>query len=191
MDVVLETERLVLRRFTQADADLLLELDSDPEVMHFITGGRTSSRQEIEAEVLPGWLTYYERYAGYGFFAAHQRDPDGTAGAFVGWFHLRPDTDAPQDEPELGYRLHRWAWGRGYATEGSVALIDLAFTELGASRVVAETMVVHTASRAVMERAGMRLERTFHADWPDRIPGDEHGDVEYAITREEWERRAR
>jgi RimJ/RimL family protein N-acetyltransferase len=49
-------------------------------------------------------------------------------------------------------------------------------------------MAVHTGSRRVMEKAGMRPVRTFHADWPDRIPGDEHGDVEYAITREEWAR---
>lgn len=91
------------------------------------------------------------------------------------------------DEPELGYRLRKGAWGKGYATEGSRALIDKAFTELGATRVFAETMVVNTASRRVMEKAGLRLVRTFHADWPVRIPGDEHGDVEYAIPREEWQ----
>ena len=51
----------------------------------------------------------------------------------------------------------------------------------------AETMVVHSGSWRVMEKAGMRRVRTFHADWPVRIPGDEHGDVEYAITRAEWE----
>jgi RimJ/RimL family protein N-acetyltransferase len=52
--------------------------------------------------------------------------------------------------------------------------------------VLAETIAVNTASRRVMEKAGMRLIRTFHQEWPDKIPGDEHGDVEYAITREEW-----
>jgi RimJ/RimL family protein N-acetyltransferase len=51
----------------------------------------------------------------------------------------------------------------------------------------AETMAVHTASRRVMERSGLRLVRAFEQDWPDSIPGNEHGDVEYAITREEWE----
>lgn len=55
-----------------------------------------------------------------------------------------------------------------------------------ARRVRAETMVAHLASRRVMEKAGMREVRRFHADWPDRIPGDELGDVEYAITRQEW-----
>lgn len=76
--------------------------------------------------------------------------------------------------------------GEGYATEGSRALIDMAFEVPVVQRVVAETMVVHTASRRVMEKAGMRHVRNFHADWPVRIPGDEQGDVEYAISRSEW-----
>jgi RimJ/RimL family protein N-acetyltransferase len=109
-----------------------------------------------------------------------------STGAFLGWFHLRPDKGAPADEPELGYRLRRSAWGQGYTTEGSRALIDKAFHELGARRVVASTMVVNTASWRVMEKSGMRRVRLFHADWPVKIDGDEHGDVEYAITREEW-----
>jgi len=54
-------------------------------------------------------------------------------------------------------------------------------------RIYAETMVVHTASRRVMEKAGLKLVRTFHQAWPYRIEGEEHGDVEYALTRAEWE----
>ena len=182
MSVFLETERLVLRRFTADDADLLVELDSDPEVMFWITGGRTTSREEIEADVLPAFLSYYERFEGYGFWAAVER----ATGEFLGWFHFRPAPGHPADEPELGYRLRRSAWGKGYAAEGSIALIDRGFRDFGVGRVLAETMVVHDASRRVMEKAGMRLVRTFHQDWPDKIPGDEHGDVEYAITRHEW-----
>ncbi len=56
-----------------------------------------------------------------------------------------------------------------------------------ARQVVAETMAVHTASRRVMERSGMRLVRSFHQPWPDPIPGDELGDVGYANERSEWE----
>ena len=182
MHVFLETDRLTLRQFTNDDVDLLVELDSDPDVMFRITGGRPTPREEIETEVLPAFLGYYERFAGYGFWAAIER----TTGEFVGWFHFRPNTGHPADEPELGYRLRRSAWGKGYATEGSRALIDVGFREHGVRRVVAETMLVHDASRRVMEKAGMREVRRFHQDWPDSIPGDEHGDVEYAITREEW-----
>ncbi|MEZ5184491.1 MAG: GNAT family N-acetyltransferase [Candidatus Nanopelagicales bacterium] len=174
---MLETQRLVLREFTRDDLDDLVELDSDPEVMFFITGGRPTPREEIEREVLPVFV------AG-GYWAAVEKSAD----EFLGWFHLRPAPGHRADEPELGYRLRRAVWRRGYATEGCLALIDFAFTELGARRVVAETMAVHSASRRVMEKAGMSLVREFTAGWPDRIPGDELGDVEYAITRELWAR---
>ncbi len=183
MNVFLETERLVLRQFTRDDAELLVELDGDPDVMFFINGGRATPREEIEGDVLPAFLSYYVRFPGYGFWAAIER----ATGEFVGWFHFRPAPGHPSDEPELGYRLRRSAWGKGFGTEGSIALIAKGFRELGVRRVLAETMVVNSASRRVMEKAGMRLVREFHAEWPDRIPGDEHGDVEYTITRDEWE----
>lgn len=183
MHVVLETERLILRQFTADDVDNLFELDNDPDVMFYITGGRTTTRADVETDILPAFLSYYQRFGGYGFWAAVER----STGDFLGWFHFRPGEGHPEDEPELGYRLRKSAWGKGYAAEGSIALIRKGFTELSVRRVAAETMVVHTGSRRVMEKAGMRAARTFHQDWPDHIPGDEHGDVEYAITREEWE----
>lgn len=184
MQLFLETERLVLRRFTDDDVDNLVELDSDPAVMRFINGGRPTPRAEIENEVLPAFLGYYERHPGYGFWAAEER----STGRFVGWFHLRPADSAAPDDVELGYRLHRSAWGKGYATEGSRALIDKGFAEFGALRVFASTMVVNVASRRVMEKAGLRFVRVFHQPWPDHIEGEEHGDVEYALLRSEWER---
>ena len=65
-------------------------------------------------------------------------------------------------------------------------MVAAAFTDLGAARVLAETMVPHPASRRVMEKWGMTVTRTFTQDWPYPIPGDELGDVEYAFTREQW-----
>jgi RimJ/RimL family protein N-acetyltransferase len=179
----LQTERLVLRRFTEADVDNLVELDADPDVMFFINGGRPTPREYIEQVLLPAWLSYYARSPGLGFWAAEEK----ATGQFIGWFHLRPAEGHPPDEPELGYRLRRSAWGKGYATEGSRALIDKGFAEHAIRRVTAEAMGVHTASRRVMEKCGLRLVRVFHANWPDRIPGDEHGDVEYGLDRAEWE----
>ena len=140
--------------------------------------------REIETDVLPAFLDYYERFAGYGFWAAIEK----STGAFLGWFHFRPAEDAPPNEVELGYRLHKAAWGKGYATEGSRALVDKGFAELGVERVVAFTMVVHVASRRVLEKAGLRYVRTFHEPWPYPIPGDEEGDVEYALLRSESRR---
>ncbi len=73
MHVFLETERLILRRFTDDDVDVLVELDSDPDVMFYITGGRPTPRDEIETDILPAFLSYYERFAGYGFWAVVER----------------------------------------------------------------------------------------------------------------------
>jgi len=184
MMVFLETERLVLRRFTAADVDNLVDLDGDPDVMRYLSGGKPTPRAEIENDFLPAFLGYYERFEAYGFWAAIEK----STGDFLGWFHFRPAPGHPADEPELGYRLRQSAWGQGYATEGSVALIRKGFTEHGVRRVVAETMAVNAASRRVMEKAGLTLVRTFHQDWPHPIPGDEHGEVEYALSKADWER---
>jgi RimJ/RimL family protein N-acetyltransferase len=183
VDVFLETERLLLRRFTPADLDLLVELDRDPAVMHFITGGIPHSRAEIESEELPAFLSYYERYDGLGFWAAIEKE----TGNFLGWFHFRPEEGDPM-HVELGYRLRASGWGKGYATEGSRALIEKGFREMSVQRVIASTMAVHVASRRVMEKAGLRYIRTYDPDWPYPIPGDEHGAVEYALERHDWER---
>jgi len=182
MEVFLETRRLVLRRFTMADADNLVSLDADPDVMRFVTGGVPTSRGEIETEVLPAFLDYYQRYEGFGFWAAVEK----TTGEFVGWFHFRPRPGAVPGEVELGYRLRKSAWGKGYATEGSRALICQGFTEFGVQRVAAEAMAVNTASRRVMEKAGLTLVRTFSQPWPDPVDGGQVGIVEYALDKADW-----
>ncbi len=185
MQIFLETERLVLRRFAGDDADNLFDLDSDPEVMRFITGGEPSSRDEIENNTLPAFLHYYKRFTGFGFWAAIEK----STGKFLGWFHFRPPEGGSHDNIELGYRLRKSAWGKGYATEGSRALIRKGFAELGVRRVYAETMAVNLASRRVMEKSGLSYVRTFHEEWENPIEGAEHGEVEYASRKDEWERR--
>lgn len=168
-----ETERLTLRPWRDDDVDELVALDADPEVMRFVTGGRPSSREWVEQRIRGvgdhRWMAY-----------------DRATGGFVGWFGLQP-TDGVPDERELGYRLRREWWGQRLATEGSLALIDLAFTELGARRVWAQTMTVNVASRRVMERCGLRFVRSFFGHY-DPIPGSDEGDVEYELLRADWER---
>ena len=192
MHIFLETDRLIFRRFTERDVDNLHDLDSDPNVTRYTSGGPATPRDVIVRDRIPSYLGEYERFAGYGRWAAIER----STGAFLGWFQLRPFGEGALDEPELGYRLKRSAWGKGYATEGSQALVDRSFAELGARRVVAFAYGEHVASRRVMEKVGMRLVRTykptpeellefFGVTDPSIFPGD---DVEYAITREEWER---
>jgi len=181
MDVFLQTSRLRLRRFTTVDADNLVALDGDPEVMRYLTNGKPTTREAIENQVLPSILRCYEQ-SDAGRWAAE----DLASGEFLGWLSLQPPTDGSTTELDLGYRLLRSAWGRGYATEGARALIRKAFTSLGTQRVLAQTMAVNTRSRRVMEKAGLRYLRTFHLQWDDPIPGTEHGEVEYELLREDW-----
>ena len=183
MQIFLETDRLVLRRFTEGDVDNLFDLHSDPEVMRFLTGGKPTSREVIRDETLPRFLHCYERFEGFGFWVAIEK----STGQFLGWFEFRPPEGSGPEEVELGYRLRRSAWGKGYATEGSRALIRKGFSELGVRRVVASTMTVNIASRRVMEKAGLTLERTLHQSWPEPIEGAEQGEVEYRLRKADWE----
>lgn len=184
MRVFLETECLILRQFTADDLDNLFALHNDPDVMYFLNGGKPTPREELQHDYLPRYLRYYEQFAGFGFWAAIEK----RTGDFLGWFHFRSLQGSSPDEIELGYRLHKSAWGKGYGTEGSRALIRKGFTELGVARVVASTMAVNHASRRVMEKSGLTLVRTFWQEWPDVIEGSDQGDVEYALTKADWER---
>jgi RimJ/RimL family protein N-acetyltransferase len=183
-EVVLRTPRLALRRFGPADVELLTALDGDPEVMRFLTGGQPTPRAVIEDEVLPRYLAEYARYDRLGHWAVEAAGGVG----FIGWLGLSPAGGDDLRQLELGWRLRRAAWGRGYATEGARALVRLAFDALGAQRVVAHTMTVNRASRRVMEKAGLRFVRTFFSYFPESIDGSEAGDVEYALDRADWER---
>ncbi|MFG3557872.1 GNAT family N-acetyltransferase [Micromonospora sp. NPDC047557] len=169
------TERLRFRRLTMADVDAFVELDSDPEVMRFLTGGVATPRATVRDEHLPKLLAQYDRHPGLGRWAALDRE----TGDFLGWFALDPSEDGT--EAELGYRLRRSTWGRGLATEGSRALVRYAFDVVGVRRVWAQTMAVNERSRRVMVKAGLRYARTFHLQFDDPIPGTEHGEVEYEL----------
>ncbi|HUB40198.1 MAG TPA: GNAT family N-acetyltransferase [Streptosporangiaceae bacterium] len=184
--IILETQRLALRQFTADDADNLYDLNSDPEVMRYLTGGRSTPREVLRDQVIPVHLAVYERLDRLGTWAAESR----TSGEFLGWFHFRPGPDADPTNIDLGYRLHRSAWGKGYATEGSRALINMGFTDLGVQRVYGHAMAVNAASRHVLEKCGLRLVHTTPYEGPDLIEGSEHGEVEYALTKPEWEERA-
>ncbi|MFE4976425.1 GNAT family N-acetyltransferase [Kitasatospora sp. NPDC056651] len=183
MQPFLETERLVLRPFTTADADDLFALDDDPEVMRYINGGEPADRDEILTRTLPRLLHDHPCSGARGFWAAEEK----ATGTFLGWFELRPLDDHDPTVAELGYRLNRAAWGKGYATEGSRALIGKGFTDLGVERVTANTMAVNTRSRRVLEKSGLSFLRGYFGDWPDPIPGSEHGEVEYELLKATWE----
>ncbi|MCF6470546.1 GNAT family N-acetyltransferase [Nonomuraea sp. MG754425] len=179
---ILRTGRITLVPLSDEHLDDEVELDSDPEVMRYLTG-RARTRAEVEAQHRQR-LAAAGRVPGLGFWAG------SVDGRFVGWWILEPPERADQGpvdgQAELGYRLLRRHWRQGLAGEGARELLRHGFEELGLNRVFAETMAVNTASRATMTAVGMRHVRTFHVDWDEPLPGSEQGEVEYAITREQW-----
>jgi len=189
-DSFLETERLILRRFRQADRDNLVELDSDPEVMRYLNGGLPTPRAVVESDILPRFLRY-DAGCG-GCFAAIEK----VRGAFIGWFSLyAADGDGTF---RLGYRLRRSAWGKGYATEGARALIRTGFVDLGMRRVEADTYEYNVASRRVMEKVGMSLVRSYRPTAEEIAAGGtfvsagevwDGDEVVYALDRVAWEQR--
>jgi shikimate kinase len=179
--VVLETERLILRRFTESDVDDLVELDADPRVIRFLTH-KPPAPETVRDKVLPGILRDYDRVPGFGTWAAIEK----SSSRFLGWLELHVPEGGDGSEAELGYRLRADAWGQGYASEGARALIHKAFTELNVERIWAETMAVNTPSRRVLERVGLRYVRTFHVTFENPLPGTEQGEVEYELRRDQY-----
>jgi RimJ/RimL family protein N-acetyltransferase len=180
----LETERLILRRFTPDDLELLVELDSDPEVTRYLNGGSPTPREVVERDALPRFLRSNERAHGVGQWATVEK----ASGDFLGRVFLRiMDSDHPE-VLDLGYRLHRAAWGQGYATEAARALIRAAFADPSIQRITAGAIADNIASRRVMEKAGLTLVRSFRASRPGHFGGLEQEIVAYALDRADWER---
>ena len=160
--IVLETERLLLRSFEEDDFDLLVELDSDPEVMRFITDGQPRSPEETESRFKSRFLLPYENRPP-GFLAAIEK----TSNLFIGWFQFEiPPTG--NEGVELGYRLKSEFWGNGYATEGSKALIQKGFSEWGVKRIFARAMKANKPSIGVMEKCGLIFVKNYNED---KFPG--------------------
>ena len=181
--ILLETDRLRLRHFVPDDLERLVELDSDPEVTRYTSYGEPTPRERYERDILPRWFAFYEPTPLLGYWAAEASG----SGEFLGWFHLRPDRyDA--GEQELGYRLKRAAWGRGYATEGGRALLAHGFGPVGARKVSARALARNAVSLQVMRKCGLVYERDFV--WPEDVLAGrseaERAGVKYSITLARW-----
>ncbi|WP_285781682.1 GNAT family N-acetyltransferase [Microbispora sp. NBRC 16548] len=179
---ILRTDRITLVPLSDEHLEHEIELDADPEVMRYITG-RARSREEVEV-LHRQRLAAADDVAGLGFWVGF------VDGRFVGWWLLEPPTRADQGpvegQAELGYRLLRRCWRQGLGSEGARELLRHGFEDLRLMRIFAETMAVNAASRATMSAIGMQHVRTFHMDWEEPLPGSDRGEVEYAITREQW-----
>jgi RimJ/RimL family protein N-acetyltransferase len=162
---VLDTERLVLRGWRDADREPFAALNSDPAVMEHFPG----TLDPAESDALVDRIL--ERWAadGLGLWAIERRED----GAFLGFAGLAaPTFEAPfTPAMEIGWRLARSAWGRGYATEAARAVLDYAFDVLGFEEIVSFTVPANARSRRVMERLGMTHDQADDFDHPRFPPG--------------------
>lgn len=150
---VLETERLSLRHFHILDSEPMYRVFGDAEVMRFGDGVKTK-------QWVRGWLRtcleYYYPTWGFGPYAVVKRQEKEVIG-YCGLFFF-PNVGG-QPEFEIGYRLARTEWGRGYATEAARAVRDFAFETLGVKRLIAMIDPANTASIRVAEKLGMLYEK--------------------------------
>src|SRR5262245_59849656 len=168
---VLETERLVLRQFREADLDAYAEMCGDAEVMRHIGLGQPLGRADAWrnlALMLGHW-----QLRGYGLWAVEERATGEMVGRIGCW--------NPEGWPglEVGWMLRRRYWGRGFATEGARAALTWAFTQLGCGHVISLIRPANEPSIRVAGRLGERLEGRVE------LMGQEA--LVYGIRREEWE----
>jgi RimJ/RimL family protein N-acetyltransferase len=182
----LHAGRLTLLPLADAHLQWEVELDSDPEVMRYLSG-RASTREEVRADHARR-MASTRKVDGLGFWVGLVDDE------FVGWWTLQPahGPDQPDDPgvADLGYRLLRCQWRKGLATAGALELVRYGFDDVRLDRIIAQTLSVNVASRAVMERVGLTYVRTFPTSTTDPVEGVEEGEVEYEMTREQWTYRA-
>ncbi len=148
MQIIFETERLFLRRFTETDTGLLLYLNSDPEVLKYlhepVVKDETHAVEILRTIILP----QYEK--DLGRWAIHTKEKN----EFIGWCGLkyRPEIN----EIDLGYRFVKTAWGKGYATEAAGATLDHGFKKLRLPLITGRAHIDNIASIKVLEKIGMQ-----------------------------------
>jgi RimJ/RimL family protein N-acetyltransferase len=171
------TERLIMRGWREADLAPWAAMNADPEVRRYV--GPLLTFEQAAA-----WAMNYQddldRY-GFGFWAVEVR----TSGEFIGFAGLNTvDEEMPFAGVELGWRLARPAWGRGYATEAGLAALRYGFGTMGLPEVVAVTMARNARSQAVMRRIGMTTDPAEDFDDPDVDEGPLRRHVVYRKPRD-------
>lgn len=169
MNIVCETERLILCRFDMSDAEYFYELNKDPEVMKY-TADRVFESVEESAELIRNYKEYEK--TGFGRWTVVLRETNEV----LGWCGLKYIESV--QEVDLGYRLFRKYWNKGYATEASNASLEIGFVQYGVDLIVGRTMTDNLPSRRVLEKIGMTYWKEFDFE--------EHPGVYYRMFKENY-----
>lgn len=179
----LTTERLVLRPWRDSDYPPFAELNADPEVMRFFPELLDRERSDAMADRIRAHIDDL----GWGLWAA---EVPGVAD-FIGFVGLAPIPFEAHFAPalEVGWRLARPYWGRGYAPEGAGAALEFAFDVLAVDEVVSMTTPANLPSQRVMQKLGLSCDPADDFDHP-RLPDWEHRrHVLYRLPRARWQDR--
>jgi RimJ/RimL family protein N-acetyltransferase len=157
----IQTQRLLMRRWRDADREPFAALNADPETMRYFPATLDRAASDALVDVIESRFDLQ----GYGLWALEVSD----SGEFIGFTGLNPK---PGDVPgtarvEIGWRLAQQGWHQGYATEAATAALDVAFLGVGLTEICSFTSVVNEPSQAVMRRIGLTEQTRF--DHP-RIP---------------------
>lgn len=149
MNIVFETPRLLLRQFTLEDASLIQQLNSDPEVLKYLHEPPLETVEHAKHILTTVILPQYEN--NLGRWAIHTKDNN----EFIGWCGLkhRPELD----EIDLGYRLKKTAWGKGYAKEAAQHTIDHGLNKLQLPVITGRAHIENLASLKILEKIGMQF----------------------------------
>ncbi|MBU0528450.1 GNAT family N-acetyltransferase [bacterium] len=146
-DIILESERLYLKEFTLDDTDNFFRLNSDPEVMKYILPPVTDINVIIKS--IKKIRKYYTENPGLGVWAGYEKHSD----EFIGFFELAHLDNT--EEIEVGYRIHKKYWNKGYATEMTKVLIDYEFNIMKLDQIAGITHPENIASQKVLTKSGL------------------------------------
>ncbi|MFZ4057003.1 MAG: GNAT family N-acetyltransferase [Ferruginibacter sp.] len=175
MEIFVETERLILREILLTDIEGMFELDSDPEVHQYLGNQPVTDKEKMKEVILFVQQQYKEN--GIGRWAVIEK----SSNKFLGWSGLKLVKEMTNNQInyyDLGYRLIRKYWGKGYATESAKAAMDYGFEHLQFNELFAMAHINNTASNKVLQKLGLQHQNSFLYDnamhhW-------------YAIHKNEW-----
>jgi RimJ/RimL family protein N-acetyltransferase len=156
---LIETERLVLRPWREADRQAFAAINGDPRVADWLGGVRTRAESDATVDRINDHISEH----GYGFWAAERKADN----RLVGMIGLKFMEEAPGPCVEMGWRLAHDTWGQGLATEGAAAALAWGFENTDAPEIIAFTARTNLASQAVMRRIGMTAAPHRDFDHPD------------------------
>ncbi len=162
---ITDSERLAYSIMTRDDAEIMFQIDQDPEVMRYLNGGKMTTREDVQNIYIPRMEKYTDVEKGWGLWKVTSLKDKQV----IGFILVRPMnffTDSPEFRNiELGWRFIQKSWGFGYATESANAVLH-AMIELGdVDSFTAIAVEENLASISIMKKLGMKYIKTYkHKD---------------------------